>query len=365
MVFQVKEFMNPTFNSIDNRVKKSYQGILNLSSNELHHPVLRELSQQFYHQHLGEITRCYPNYAPAQAEIAQLLKVSPEQVLLTPGSDFTINLLLTYLGNHKSVILCNPEYYSYNNYALINGLKIVKMDVQARRLDALLESYLDLIAMTQPSLVVLSNPNGITGYHLRFEDIQKIAKCCYEHNHLLLIDEAYTAFSRLNHLPLLNKYKNLIVMRSYSKSHGIAGLRFSCVFSSAEIIGYLRKTGVENAVSGISLAYFNFLLKNNNTINEILEDIDSIKQDMVAFLRGNFTSWNIYNTSTHFLTVDIHDKTTAKKITKFFDAHKIAIKCLDSVSDLKTCIRFTIPETKHIDSLKKYFIQFKNEFLNV
>lgn len=364
MDFELNAFMTPTFNLVKPKIKKRYAETLNLSSNELHHPLLKELSQEFYVQSLENITRCYPNYAPTRDEIAQSFRINAEQILLTPGSDFTINLLLTHLGRHKSIILCNPEYYSYSDYALINGLNILKMNVHGERLDSMLEQYLQLLASTPQSIVVLSNPNGITGYSLSIEDIQKIADCCLRQHHLFLIDEAYADFYGLNHLSLLNEYKNIIIVKTFSKSHGIAGLRFSCVFANADLITYLRKTGVENAVSGISIAYFNFLLKKQNIITKIIEDVNRIKQHLIVFLSSQFPKWRIYNTFTHFLTADTHSQEIAETITQYFDNQKITIKHLGTISELQTCIRFTIPEESNLDMLKNIFIQFKDVHLN-
>lgn len=162
-------------------------------------------------------------------------------------------------------------------------------------------------------------------------------------------------------MKLLNLHENLIIVKTFSKSHGMAGLRFSCVFGCEKIITYLQKTGVENAVSAVSIAYFNYLLNNRERIKRIINDINIIKKQLVEYIKNLFPTWDVYTTDTHFLTIDTKEEIIAASITEVFQKNKIAIKHLGTISKLSTYIRFTIPELKHISKLKDVFVDFKKE----
>ena len=251
----------------------------------------------------------------------------------------------------KSIIICNPEYYSYRDYALLNGYKIINADVISKSKEENITNYIKLLMNTSSSLVVLSNPNGVTGLNIQIEDMNNIAKICHKHNHLLIIDEAYSAFYKLDHRPLLKKYKNIIILKTFSKSHGIAGLRFATAFGQNDLISSLRKTGIENAVSSVSINYFIFLIKHEERINQIHNDILTVKKIFIDFLKCEFPQWEIYNTSTHFCTIDVKDENTALELINIFKLKNIIIKFLGHVSQLNTCIRITTSEWMYMKNV--------------
>ena len=344
MTFILKDFIHPSFKQIQVKDKIRYNNLLNLSTNELKHTILDKLDKKYRKNNLSDITRCYPCLVTPRLFLSKYFHLSDNQILLAPGSDLLINLVLLSFNRTKSIIICNPEYYSYRDYALLNGYKIINADIISTSKEESLITYIKLLMNTSSSIVVLSNPNGVTGLSIQIENMDNIAKICDKHNHLLIIDEAYSAFYKLDHRPLLKNYKNILILKTFSKSHGIAGLRFATAFGQNDLISSIRKTGIENAVSSVSINYFIFLIKHEDRINQIHNDILTAKKIFINFLYDEFPQWEVYKTSTHFCTIDVKDEKTALELIDIFKLKNIIIKFLGYVSQLNTCIRITISE---------------------
>ena len=360
MSFQFTHFLKESHSSIDNQEKKCYAQLSNFSSNELLHSQLNDLTQRFFADNVAEIARCYPYLLTARHEIATHYKITAEEILLAPGSDFAINLLLMAMKTQQSIVLLDPEYYSYARYAKLNDFSIVRAKLDFLNFNHDFPAYDNQLNNLDPAIVVLSNPSGITGLKLNLDEVKRIAECCYRNNHLLIIDEAYSAFEAIDHTAFLRNFDNIIILKSFSKSHGIAGLRFASVFTNKKIIDYLRKTGLENAVSGISIAYFLFLLQNDDFIKKIHRDIMFSKKQFNKFINNVFPTWILFPTATHFITIDTRNELLAQAIVGFLSSNKIAIKNLDNVSELKTCIRITIAESQYMQPIMVLLQEFKD-----
>lgn len=88
--------------------------------------------------------------------------------------------------------------------------------------------------------VILANPNAPTGRLLPLETIEEMARALKSRGNLLIVDEAYAAFARQSARPLLEKYDNLLLTRTLSKDHSLAGLRVGYALGQPQLIGALR-----------------------------------------------------------------------------------------------------------------------------
>lgn len=182
----------------------------------------------------------YPEYTQAKPALAAFFKVTPDQLLLTNGTDEAIQVLVnTYIDDGDEVIILRPSYAMYRFYAEIAGAKITEIDYRPRTLDFPLEELLDSITPVTRSILI-SNPNNPTGTAIDLAGICRILDRAP--NVAVLVDEAYYEFCGITALPLIERYPNLFVSRTFSKVYGMAAMRIGCLFSQAANIQYLHKS---------------------------------------------------------------------------------------------------------------------------
>jgi histidinol-phosphate aminotransferase len=181
----------------------------------------------------------YPEYTKAKPALAKFFKVSPDELLLTNGTDEAIQVLVnTYVDDNDDVIILRPSYAMYRFYSEVAGAAIRDIDYTKGTLAFPLTELLDAIT-PETRAILISNPNNPTGTAI---DVPAIRQILDRAPHAaVLIDEAYYEFCGITALPLIREYANLFVSRTFSKVYGMAAMRMGCLFSQAANVAYLHK----------------------------------------------------------------------------------------------------------------------------
>lgn len=184
----------------------------------------------------NELNR-YPRQLDCE-KIAKFYQVSPEEVLLTRGSNEGIDLLIRLFcqSGRDEILTISPSYGMYNIAAQLQGIKVNTVDLLAENAYAFdTDAILAAITPTTKILFICS-PNNPTGNALDSESIQKLCQQTASQC-LVVIDEAYIEFAdRASASGLTTEYPNLVVLRTFSKAFGLAGLRVGIVLSNQPLI---------------------------------------------------------------------------------------------------------------------------------
>ena len=181
-----------------------------------------------------ELLRLYsdPTARELKEKLAKLYGVQPENVFVSNGSDEVLNFSFMAFGG-QGVIFPEISYGFYEVYADLYRLDYEKIPLEPDfTLDY--EKYCG-----KNKMVVIANPNAPTGMSIPVWQIEEIVKT--NPDSLVLIDEAYVDFGGESALPLVAKYDNLLVTRTFSKSRCLAGGRLGYAFASPAIIEDLEK----------------------------------------------------------------------------------------------------------------------------
>lgn len=164
--------------------------------------------------------------------IADFYHVDSDRVFVGVGSDDVLSMaFLTFFNSDVPILFPNITYSFYDVWANLYRIPFKQIplmeDFSVRKEDYFVPN----------GGVVLANPNAPTGANLPLKDIEDII----EHNRdqVVIIDEAYTDFGGESALPLIDKYENLLVVQTFSKSRSLAGLRIGYAMGSRKLIKYM------------------------------------------------------------------------------------------------------------------------------
>lgn len=181
-----------------------------------------------------------PQQRAVKAELAKLKGVGPAQIFLGNGSDEAIDLLVRLTctpGGQDSILLLPPTYGMYEVAANLNDVRLERRPLTA---DFQLSPELVAQVLASPAkLLFLCSPNNPTGNLLSAAAIEEILR---GFPGLVVVDEAYADFAAApSWTTRLAEFPNLVVLQTFSKAWGLAGLRLGMAFAAPAIIDYLNK----------------------------------------------------------------------------------------------------------------------------
>ena len=173
-----------------------------------------------------------PSNKALKEKLAEIYKVGPDNIYVSNGSDDILNFAFMAFGD-RGAAFPDITYGFYKVFAKLYGIdsQIIPLE-EDFAIDE--NKYFGL-----DKLIVIANPNAPTGLSLSLDKIEKIVSS--NKNSVVLIDEAYVDFGGESCYGLIDKYDNLLVVRTFSKSWSLAGARLGFAIASKEIIKDLEK----------------------------------------------------------------------------------------------------------------------------
>lgn len=174
-----------------------------------------------------------PNVSPLTEALAAYYHVSPKQVFVGVGSDDVLSMaFLTFFHGGRPVLFPDVTYSFYDVWANLYRIPYKTCELD-RNWHIRPEDY------KQPNGgIIFPNPNAPTGVLEDLQTVEEILKA--NRDVIVIVDEAYVDFGGVSALPLLEKYDNLLVVQTFSKSRAMAGLRIGFCIGSEKLISYLN-----------------------------------------------------------------------------------------------------------------------------
>lgn len=183
----------------------------------------------------------YPAFVPGRLHqrLAEHCGWTPDGILVGNGSNELIQaLLMVTLGEGKRVLISEPTFALYRQIATILGAEVVTVPLTPElRYDV--RGLQSQTQSTGPDVTVICSPNNPTGCVMARPDLVALLKTAPG---LVVLDEAYFEFANETAVPLLEQYRNLVVLRTFSKAMAMAGLRVGYLLAAPELVCEIAKT---------------------------------------------------------------------------------------------------------------------------
>lgn len=229
--------------------------------------------------------RAYPEPEAFYEQLARWLGISREMLLLSAGADGAFRMIFDALVRPgDEVVRAVPSYGMFPVYCDL-AQAASRPVAFGQDLSLPLEKILGAIT-PHTRLVVLANPNQPIERAYNEDECRQLLDRCKRHGALLVMDEAYHHFCDLTALPLLKDHGNLVVVRTFSKAFGLAGLRLGFLVSSKENVRRIEQFRPMYEAHSVAVAIGSYLLKNDYLMKEYVVQVKEARRFLREAIRG-------------------------------------------------------------------------------
>jgi histidinol-phosphate aminotransferase len=281
--------------------------------------------------------------------LSEYIGIDAGRIVVGSGSNTLIDLLLRlFLSPGDEVINFVPTFGIYKFSTDLCGGRLVEVP---RDEDFNVDVKLVKKAITgKTKMIFLANPNNPTGTVMPEKDILEILDTGLP----FLIDEAYYEFSRQTALPLLGEYRNLMILRTFSKWAGLAGLRVGYGLFPPEIADYLLRIKIPYNVNVAAQVAVEESLKDIAYLQSTVDRIIAERARLFAGLEK--IAWlKPVPSQANFILCRV-EKMEAKELREKLQDKGILVRYFEE-SRLKDCIRISVGKPEHTDALVKVLRQ--------
>ncbi len=326
--------------------------IIKLNTNECPYPPspkVAEVLAQFEHDR----QRLYPD--PAAADLVHALadyyKVGRDQVFVGVGSDDVLAMaFLTYFTCGKPILFPDVTYSFYDVWAELFGIAYERCPLQ------------DDFSLNPQDYckdnggIIIANPNAPTGLMADLSVIEQIVAANRES--VVIVDEAYVDFGGESAIPLVERYDNLLVVQTFSKSRAMAGMRIGFAVGSPKLIAYLNDAKFSfnsYTMNHLTIACGKACVEDDAYFKEITQKIIATRERVKGELtRLGFT---FPDSMTNFLFVT-HEKVNAKALFEALKEKGIYVRYFNKPR-IDNYLRITIGTDEQMDALIAFIEDYR------
>ena len=302
-----------------------------------------------------------PHQWAIKQKLAPIKGVQPEQIFLGNGSDEPIDLLVraTCTPGSDNILIMPPTYGMYEVSAAVNDVPVIKVPLTT---DFQVNTDAVLAAITERTkLIWLCSPNNPSGNLLQADAIRTILEAAT--HSLVIVDEAYIDFADTpSWTGKLADYPNLVVLQTFSKAWGLAGLRLGMCFASVELIQLLNKIKPPYNISAPTQALALEALNHEATKSDMVRQILTERQYLDENLRALSDVQVVHPSDANFLLVQFGtgggDTTpAAKTVFEHLIDQQVIVRDRSRVTLCAGCLRISVgtrPENERLLSVLRH-----------
>jgi len=299
-----------------------------------------DANENSYGSVLGNGFNRYPDplQKKVRKKIAKMKLIDSSQVFLGHGSDEAVDLLFRVFCRPAvdKVIVCPPTYGMYGVSASINEIGIIEVPLDAQfDLDVkAIQSRID----ANTKMIFVCSPNNPTGNCLSKE---RILDLLVTFDGLVVLDEAYIDFaeSGKSMLSELEHYPNLVILQTFSKAWGLAGLRAGMAFASPEIVGLLDRVKPPYNMNQSSINLIARAIEERHMLKRMVKEIVKQREYLVAELGNISCVRKIFPSEANFILFQVDD---AKERYDQLLFNGFVLRDRSNLPGCEECLRLTV-----------------------
>lgn len=277
-----------------------------------------------------------------EALVANYCNLDPEHIVLSAGSANMITTLLNYFAlNKKQIVIAQPTYTLFDYHC-----KTYNIDYQPWCLTPDLEyDYDNLPQLSAGSVLIITTPNNPVGNTFSREKLEEILTANPES--FVLLDAVYAEFCEMDLAPLVRKYDNLMVLRSFSKAFPVAGMRLGYLCAAPQTAANIKKLVLQFSINHFTQIFAReilfkpeFMKRSQKRVKAIMEE----REWMYRCLNYRFdrSVLKVFKSAGNFLLVRVFDDAAFAKLMSDFDRQGIKVLNTSPFPLLRNTFRVSI-----------------------
>jgi histidinol-phosphate aminotransferase len=276
------------------------------------------------------------------AALSKYLQIPDSMISVGNGSDQILDIILCNFASKKTKILTSdPTFGFFEERCKLYGIPMIKVPFSK---EMTLDAKEFLSKMKKADILYIDSPNNPTGFQFRKEEIAEMIK---KFPGLVVVDEAYGEFSDYSVASMTRKFENLVVVRTFSKSFGLAGLRIGYVVANKKFIDvFSRILQYPYPLNSMAIECGILALQKSKQIEDIIRSVREERARIIAKLRET-GAFDVFDSKANFVLFDARG--ADKRIYTALLEQGISIRKLGRIGKHEGCLRVTIG-TKDMNS---------------
>lgn len=267
--------------------------------------------------------------------LGEYLNVNPDCITLGNGSDQLIDLIFRLFMKHRGeAISITPTFSMYRVLANMGGYDYIEVPLN----DDFSLDAAALLAKTTPNTMVcfLCSPNNPTAAQFEVEAVRDVIETFAG---IVVADEAYAEFAEYSMLRMVEEFENLIVLRTFSKSFGLAGLRIGYAVSNPNLTTAMRKLQLPYALGTFSVLMALKMLERTELVEDAIRRAKEERERLIRRLNG-IRGVRAFDSDTNFVLFQTDKE--SDHVYKELIERGILVRKIGGIINLANCLRTTV-----------------------
>jgi histidinol-phosphate aminotransferase len=290
----------------------------------------------------------YPDFVPDRLHqrLAEHSGWTADGVIAGNGSNELIQAaLMVTLGEGRRVLISEPTFALYRQISTVLGAEVISVPLNPE-LGFDLPALKSEIESSRPEVVIICSPNNPTGCVMPQGDLVSLLKAT---SGLVVIDEAYFEFSEQTAMPLLEQYRNLIILHTFSKAMAMAALRVGYLLAAPELVREISKAVLPYNLNVVSQTAAEVAIEMYETELKPLIGLIRAERDRVAVELARIPGLTPVPTRANFML--LRSAIPPADVYQELLQHDILIRDVSSYPQLQNCFRISVGTPEENDLL--------------